>query len=286
MSWLARAVLHCALDQPIFREVFMSGNKANPALQRALDILEVISESHAGFTNADLARRLEMPKSSASSILRVLQNRGYLCRAMSNGRYKLGFKPLTLGRKLLEHSAIRDLALPLMRDLVERADLTCHLAIFGQYEAVHMEKIVAQKYFKVDHSRSVGERVPLHSSSVGKALLAWQDQPVLEASLPKLELPRTAPRTITNRARLLAKLSEIRSQGYAIDDEECRAGWRCVGAPIFDQLGSVRVAICLTGTVKELNDSRLAFATTAVKETARQISRRFAVEHLQFATYG
>src|ERR1039457_2144944 len=111
----------------------MNGKKPNPAVQRALDILEVISDSDAGFTNAYLARRLEIPKSSASSILRVLQNRGYLCRGTNNGRYKLGFKTLTIGRKLLEHSAIRDLALPLMRDLVERADLTCHLAIFGQH---------------------------------------------------------------------------------------------------------------------------------------------------------
>jgi DNA-binding IclR family transcriptional regulator len=264
----------------------MSGKKANPALQRALDILEKISDSNAGFTNGHLARRLEIPKSSASSILRVLQNRGYLCRGANNGRYKLGFKTLTLGRQFLERSPIRDLALPLMRDLVKRADLTCHLAIFGQYEAVHLEKIVAQRYFKLDKTRSVGERVPLHSSSVGKALLAWQDQPALEASLPSLELPRSSPRTITTRTRLLAKLSEIRNQGYAIDDEECRVGWRCVGAPIFDQLGSVGVAICLTGTVEELNDSRLASAAAAVKETARLISRRLAAEHIQFATYG
>jgi IclR family KDG regulon transcriptional repressor len=263
----------------------MNGKKPNPAVQRALDILEVISDSDAGFTNAYLARRLEIPKSSASSILRVLQNRGYLCRGTNNGRYKLGFKTLTIGRKLLEHSAIRDLALPLMRDLVERADLTCHLAIFGQHEAVHLEKIVAQRYFKVDKTRSVGEHVPLHSSSVGKALLAWQDQLFVEASLPTLELPRTAPKTITTRSRLLTKLSEIRNQGYAIDDEECRAGWRCVGAPIFDQLGSVRVAICLTGTVKELNHSRLTSAAAAVQETARLISQRFFLEQIQFATY-
>jgi DNA-binding IclR family transcriptional regulator len=264
----------------------MSGRKPNPALQRALDILEAISDSNAGFTNAYLARRLEIPKSSASSILRVLQNRGYLCRGTNNGRYKLGFKTLTLGRKLMERSAIRELALPLMRELVERADLTCHLAVFAQHEAVHLEKVVAQRYFKLDKSRSVGELVPLHASSVGKALLAWQDQPVLEASLPSGELPKSSPRTITTRARLLSKLSEIRNQGYAIDDEECRLGWRCVGAPVFDQLGSVRVAICLTGTVKELHDSRLATAAVAVKDTARQISRRLAAEHIQFATYG
>src|SRR5579872_1110058 len=118
-----------------------------PAVDRALSILEAISEGNSGLTNAYLARRLGIPKSSASSILRLLQNRGYLCRYAENGRYKLGFKILTLGRKLLENSDIRDLALPFMRDLVDRVDLTCHLAMLGQYEAVHLEKIVARRYF-------------------------------------------------------------------------------------------------------------------------------------------
>ncbi|HVB55017.1 MAG TPA: IclR family transcriptional regulator [Candidatus Acidoferrales bacterium] len=263
----------------------MGGTKASPAVDRALNILEVISEGNSGLTNAYLARRLGIPKSSASSILRLLQNRGYLCRYAENGRYKLGFKILTLGRKLLENSDFRDLALPFMQDLVDRVDLTCHLAMLGQYEAVHLEKIVARRYFKQDKTRSVGERVPLHSSSVGKALLAWQELPVLEASLPSMELHKFSPRTITTRARLLAKLHEVRKQGYALDDEECRLGWRCVGAPIFDLLGSSRVAICLTGTVSELDDSKLTPVAVAVKETAQRISNRLASEHIQFATY-
>ena len=263
----------------------MGEKRVSPAVSRALSILEAISEGGSGLTNASLARRLGIPKSSASSILGVLHNRGYLCRYTDNGRYKLGFKILTLGRKVLENSDIRDLALPFMRDLADRADLTCHLAILGQYEAIHLEKIVAHRYFKLDKTRSVGERVPLHSSSVGKALLAWQGAPSLEASLPGLDLQKSSPRTITTRARLLAKLNEVRSQGYALDDEECRIGWRCVGAPIFDQIGNTRAAICLTGTVAELGNSKLESAASAVKETAQRISRRLASEHVLFAAY-
>jgi IclR family KDG regulon transcriptional repressor len=261
----------------------MGEKKESPAVDRALNILEAISQVHSGPTNAYLARRLGIPKSSASSILRVLQRRGYVCRYANSGRYKLGFKILTLARRVLEASDIRDLALPLMRDLVARLDLTCHLAILGQYEAVHLEKIVARRYFKLDRSRSVGERVPLHSSSVGKALLAWQSKAVLEASLPCLELHKTAPRTITTRTRLLAELEEVRKNGYAFDDEECRPEWRCVGAPIFDQMGSAMAAICLAGTVAEIDDSRLNSTAEAVRETAQRISRRLVLEHVQYA---
>ncbi|HWF39796.1 MAG TPA: IclR family transcriptional regulator [Candidatus Acidoferrales bacterium] len=257
----------------------------SPAVDRALSILEAISEGNSGLTNAHLARRLGIPKSSACSILSVLQERGYLCRFPENGRYKLGFQLLTLGRQLLDTSVIRDLALPLMRDLVDRVDLTCHLAILGHQEAVHYEKIAARRYFKQDKTRAIGDRVPLHASSVGKALLAWQTPPALDVYLPGTGLRKSSPRTITDRSRLLLKLEEVRKQGYAIDDQECRLGWRCVGAPIFDQWGSTRVAICLTGTVVELDDSKMAETAVAVKETAQKISRRLASEHVEFATY-
>jgi DNA-binding IclR family transcriptional regulator len=257
----------------------------SPAVGRALSVLEAISEGNSGLTNAYLARRLGIPKSSASSILNVLQERGYLCRFHENGRYKLGFKVLTLGRKLLETSVIRDLALPLMREVVDRVDLTCHLAVLGQHEAVHFEKILARRYFKQDKTRSIGERVPLHSSSVGKALLAWQAAATMDTYLPAAGLAKSSPRTITTRANLFCKLDEVRQQGYALDDQECRAGWRCVGAPIFDQWGATRVAICLTGTIAELDDSKLVPTAAAVKETAQKISRRLSMEQVEFATY-
>lgn len=262
----------------------MGGKKASPAVERALDILEALSQRSFGLTNANLARRLGIPKSSASSILRVLQEHGYVCRYADDGRYKLGFSALTLGRKVLETSDIRDLALPFMRDLVERLDLTCHLAILGQHEAVHLEKVVARRYFKADRSRSVGECVPLHSSSVGKAMLAWRARPGRESLLQGLELQKFTPKTITTLPRLLAKLEEIRKQGYAYDDQECRSGWRCVGAPIFDQLGNTAVAICLTGTVSELDDSMVEPAAVAVRETAQRISRQLALESVRFAS--
>ncbi len=257
---------------------------SSPAVSRALDMLEVISESNSGLTNAYLARRLGIPKSSACSILRVLQNRGYLCRYDDNGRYKLGFKLLKLERKLVENSAFRDLALPFMRDLVDWADLTCHLAILGQSEAVHLEKIITRRHFKQDRTRSVGEPVPLHSSSVGKALLAWQEAPILQARLLSMELRRSTARTITTSGQMLIELNKVRSQGYAVDNEEYRIGWRCVGAPIFDEFSNTRAAICLTGTVTEVDDSRLTSLALAVMETAHKISQRLSVKHVHFAT--
>lgn len=86
--------------------------------------------------------------------------------------------------------------------------------------------------------------------------------------MPSLGLHKATPKTITAEIRLLTELEEVRKQGYALDDEECRAKCRCVGAPIFDQLGSAMAATCLTGALEEVGDSKLVSTAEAVKQTA------------------
>src|SRR5258708_10230467 len=114
--------------------------------------------------------------------------------------------------------------------------------------------------------------------------MAMRPSDGLVAFMHDHDMNKHGPRKITTMPRLLTKLDEVRKQGYAVDDEECRPGWRCVGAPIFDQMGRTSVAICLTGTVTELDDSKIASIAVVVKETAQRISRQLALENIQFAT--
>src|SRR5579863_1809507 len=105
----------------------MAGKQSSPAVVRALDILEAISQLPGGLTNANISRRLGIPKSSASAILQTLQERGYVCRYDDGGRYKLGANLLVLGEKVLETSDIHDLAFPALQNLSQKFDLSCHL---------------------------------------------------------------------------------------------------------------------------------------------------------------
>ena len=263
----------------------MAGKQVSPAVVRALNILEAISQRPGGITNAHISRRLGIPKSSASAILQVLQDRGYVCRYADGGRYKLGANLLALGEKVLETSDIHDLAIPFMRKLTVQTDLTCHLAVLGRSAIVHLGKVVAQRHRTRGMLRSIGECVPLYSTSVGKAILAWQPRPILESLLRRTELPRFTPRTIGTINGLAAELELVRNQGYAVDDEEWRMGWRCVGAPIFDSFGNTIMAICLVGSVGDIVDDMLPSIAPSVKETAQRISRQIIKENVHFASY-
>ena len=242
------------------------------AVERALNILENIAHRRDGLTNSEISRKLAIPKSSASYILRTLERRGYLRRDAETGRYKLGLKILSLGGDAQSNLDIADVALPFMRSLVERVHLTAHLAVLDQGEAVYIEKVEAPGFFKVN--TWVGRRMYLHSTSVGKALLAWLPKQEMEAIVRQQGMKKRTPKTITTVSRLLADLDIVREQGYGVDDEENSLGARCLGAPIFDATGNVTAALGVSGTLTQVDEENLPKIVEVLKETARRISRQ------------
>ncbi len=242
------------------------------AVERALNILENVAQRRDGLTNSEISRKLAIPKSSASYILRTLERRGYLRRESETGRYKLGLKILSLGGDAQSNLDIADVALPFMRSLVERVHLTSHLAVLDQGEAVYIEKVEAPGFFKVN--TWVGRRMFLHSTSVGKVLLAWLPKQEIETIVRQQGMKKRTPKTITTVSRLLADLELVREQGYAVDDEENSTGARCLGAPIHDAMGNVTAALGVSGTLTQVDEENLPKIAEGLKETARRISRQ------------
>lgn len=242
------------------------------AVERALTILETVAGRREGLTNSELSRRLEIPKSSASYILRALERRGYLRRDAGSGRYQLGLKILSLGRDAQATLDIADIAQPFMRALVERLHLTSHLAVLDHGEAVYVEKVDAPGFFKVN--TWVGRRMFVHSTSVGKVLLAWRPKEEVEELLRGQGLKKRTPKTITSIVRLMGELDAVRRHGYAVDDEENSLGARCVAAPIHGAAENVIAALGVSGTVTQMEEANLPRIAEALKETTRRISQQ------------
>jgi DNA-binding IclR family transcriptional regulator len=242
------------------------------AVERALNILEAAAQRRDGLTNAEISRKLGIPKSSASYILRTLEKRSYLRREAETGRYRLGLKILSLGGDAQANLDIADVALPFMRILGEKIRMTVHLAVLDQGEAVYIEKVEAPGFFKVN--TWVGRRMFLHSTSVGKCLLAWLPKHDIENIVKQQGLKKRTPKTITSITRLIAELEHVKQSGYAVDDEENSLGARCLGAPIFDAMGNVTAALGASGTLTQTDEASMPRIIEALKEAARRISRQ------------
>lgn len=256
------------------RRLVVGTLEANPvtAVERALNILEAAANRRDGLTNSEISHKLGIPKSSASYILRTLDRRGYLRRDAETGRYRLGLKVLSLGGDARANLDLAEVALPFMRGLLDRIHLTIHLAVLDQGEAVYIEKVEAPGFFKVN--TWVGRRMYLHSTSVGKCLLAWLPKQEVEALLRQQGMKKRTPKTITSVARLSTELEHVRERGHAIDDEENSVGARCLGAPIFDAMGNVVAALGVSGTLTQMDEESMVKIVEALKETARRISRQ------------
>lgn len=250
----------------------VSDSSPATAVERALNILEAAAHRREGLTNSEISRKLGIPKSSASYILRTMERRGYLRRDGETGKYRLGLKILSLGGDAQANLDIADVALPFMRALEEKIHMTVHLAVLDQGEAVYIEKVEAPGFFKVN--TWVGRRMFLHSTSVGKCLLAWLPKQEVEAIVKQQGLKKRTPKTITTMTRLFADLERVKGEGYAMDDEENSLGARCLGAPVFDVTGKVVAALGASGTLTQVDEASMPRLAEALKETARRISRQ------------
>src|ERR1022692_1506789 len=250
----------------------MSPNHETPsvAVERALAMLEAVAQEPDGLSNAEISRKLQIPKSSASYILRTMEKQAYLKRDAETGKYRVGLKILSLSRGALSGIDVREVALPIMRHLMEKTNLTCHLAILDGPEAVYIEKVEPQGFIRMD--TWVGRRMRVHATSVGKALVAHIPQERLEKILADRGMEKRTPKTITTLPPLLKELEKVRTQGRAVGDEENNMGARCLGAPVFNQSGAIEASIGLSGTTNQVNAQTMPRIVEALKDAARHVS--------------
>lgn len=250
------------------------GSKESPSIsvERALAVLEAVSQRAGGMSNSEISQRLKIPKSSASYILRALEHGGYLRRGREDGRYHIGLAVVSLSHRALAGLDIREMALPVLRQLVEASHLTAHLAIMDHGRAVYIEKVEAPSFVKMD--TWLGRRVDVHSTSVGKALLAHLPDAEVQELVADRSLTQHTPQTINTLPKLLRELEKVREQGYALDEEENSVGVRCVAAPVFNNDGRVEASLGVTGIVSQFERAAVPRMAELVKSAARKLSQQ------------
>lgn len=170
---------------------------------------------------------------------------------------------------------LRRSARPHLERLAAETGETVHLSILSDDKALCIDKLDTSRSMRM--ASFVGFLDPLHCSGVGKALLAFQDEPVRQQLMTRMQFEAHTPHTITDPERLAAQVAEIRIRGYAIDDEEIEQGLRCVAAPIRDHSGAVTAAVSISGPTTRVTDANLADLVKAVQGCARAISRDLGV---------
>ncbi|MBU6496276.1 MAG: IclR family transcriptional regulator [Acidobacteria bacterium] len=242
------------------------------SVAHALDILDVVARAgDSGVTLAELAPRVGMAKSSASASARTLAHYGFLHIEMPGPRFKLGFALLRYGDQVTRQTSLGQVALPILHELAESTGLTARLALNDDGYPVFVERV--DGHGSVRFHATLGQRESPHATGAGKVILAYSPTPLVRRVIGEHGLPRYTDSTITEPDALMDELERVRLVGFGVDNEEESDGVVCVGAPVFDHLGTCLGALSLTGLKADLASDGVGPYGAAVMEAAQRITR-------------
>ena len=237
------------------------------ALVKGIAALNAIAAEPAGLPLVEMTHAADLPKATAHRLLATLADMG-LVRPLGDGRYGLGSQCLVLGEAYLDAIDLRTEALVEMRRLVAETGETCHLGILSDDHIVYIEKLDSPHPIRM-YSR-VGATNPAATTSLGKAILAFSADDVVDAVYAEGIPRRTSATSPTDEARRV--LLEVRRRGYSIDDIENEEGIRCVAAPILDHQGQPAAGISISGPEHRVTRDRVEELGDAVRAAAGRVS--------------
>ncbi|HTX41991.1 MAG TPA: IclR family transcriptional regulator [Acidobacteriaceae bacterium] len=213
------------------------------SLDRALSILELLGESEVPLSLAEICRRMNLHKSTVHRALNVLE-RGMLLERTPENSFRLGLKLFDLGNRAVRQMDLRTRIRPFARRLSAQIGETVHLGVLQKTSVVYLDKTGPGN--RVCIGSKTGSSNPAHCTSLGKAMLAWLPQDAINELIDQMTFVRFTSKTICSREELLEALQRVRRRGYSVDDEEVETGVRCIGAPIFDDLGAPIAALSVS----------------------------------------
>jgi IclR family KDG regulon transcriptional repressor len=257
----------------------MRRSKSDYVIQTVSNALRLLEEfryaEELGVTA--LARRLGLHKNNVFRLLATLEEMRFVEQCAENERYRLGTACLGLGQAFARTRSLTRLARSVLEKLALDTGETAHLGVLDGFEVVHLDGEAPDQL--VGTRVRTGQRLPVHASALGKAMLACGDPGEWERMdrewIRGGELPAATEATITDRDKFFEHLRGAAGMGFAIDIEECAAGLCCVAAPVRDASSRVVAALSVSAPVFRVGvDAMHERIVPAVTSAAQELSRR------------
>ena len=216
--------------------------------ERVLDLFEAFAELQRAATLSELARKLDIPVSSCFGLLRTIERRGYLYSAKPRGGLYPTQRILALARTIAAHDPIATRVSTVLRDLRDATEETVLFAKRSGDRVVLLDVMPSQQ--RVRYTADIGDMRDLHSTSLGKALLAQMPAKERAALLAKLELARRTRETLTSRAKLDAELAKSAKRGWYTNAGESVEHIFAVAVPV--TLHGDHYAVSLVGPMERM----------------------------------
>ena len=240
------------------------------SVSKAIRIMHLFSAAAPRLSVAEIGRQLGIPKSTAHNILRSLMAEGFVERC-SGDDYALGTAVIALTQKVRVNVEVRDRVAPLVRALADRCEESVYLTVREGSYVLYVYAVESSR--RLIARTAIGDRGYLHSTGVGKAVLAHLSETEIRAVAAEVGLPRATDRTMTTLEDVLAEARRTCARGYSFDDQENEVGNFCIGAAFVNSRGEPLGACSVAGTDPEILRSRAPALAALLTSTCFDISR-------------
>jgi IclR family transcriptional regulator, KDG regulon repressor len=239
------------------------------SVSAAARVLKCFSEVEPELGISNLAKRLNLAKSTIHRLATTLTLEGLLDQNPETGRYRLGIHLFVMGTLVRRRLDVSNVSQPFLHMLRERTGETIHLAVLNDASIMYLFNLESSQAIRM--KSYIGTLKPAFCTCEGRAIAAFGSTELISRVLSAPLIARTAG-TLTEPAKLLKAFAEVRASGVAIDDEESETGMRGIGAPIRDSSGQVVAAIGIGGPSQRLTLKKLRSHAPVLLSTAEAIS--------------
>ncbi|KAA9406789.1 IclR family transcriptional regulator [Haloarcula sp. CBA1131] len=231
----------------------MAKTAQNPvkSAETTFEVLDALKDlDGAGVT--ELAQHLDVPKSTVHNYLSTLEQEEYVVNR--DGVYEVGLRFLELGAYARHREKLFGIAKPEVDRLAAETGELANILVEEHGRGSYLYRARGDKAVQV--KAHVGTRVPLHTTALGKAILAHMSTERVDAIVDRHGLGGEASKSISSRAELEQELADVRDRGVAFDDEERLEGLRCVAAPVLNHDNEIIGAISVSGPINRFRGDR------------------------------
>ncbi len=251
----------------------IKSTEVNLSSDKLLRIIEYMSAHRLPVRLKDISDNLQISQPTVVRYLRTMCDQGYAYHDSSTGYYAMTWKICRLSSSLESNLVLRSMAGALLSAFANANNIGVLLAVERDGNLMYLD-LVGAPHGSLDTMLRIGKDAPMHSTGSGKALLSAMSPTRLNQLLDRNGQIRLTPKTITNRGALLEELEKVREQGYALDNEECELGHRCISVPLYDYAGTVAAAISAFDSTERLTDDYIQELLPKLQALAAEISFR------------
>lgn len=243
------------------------------SVHRALGIMELFTPARPELSLTELSAAMNLPKTTVHNLARTLAQHGFLDQDPQTKKYRLGLKIYELGVTLAGGLKINQLGAAAAERLTAATGLMSRLALWDQDAILVTLNIFPQN--NAPRIPNLGPRTPAYCTALGKAILAWLPNNVLEDYLSRIRPISFTAKTTTGKKQLKEDLEKTRTRGYAVDRAEYMQGMYCVGSPIFDYRGFPIGAISVSSMSETILDDSEEQVQLELMRASMEISGYF-----------